>query len=237
MNRQKIYFIMFIGIILAIVSFDLFITNKLDHKTNRELAQQPQPTVDTFIKSNPLKPVVKAKTLKQKQLEERVTPEFLAQFKEESEQIGRPQKNIEQLENRLQSWARHLDENEIDYLSSVIKDRDRGGDERAMALDLLGRNQSSQSLTNLKEFVLSEGTGAGDARSRLDEELIFKVQAVEEIAASSSPAEAMSHLNEIQNQTEQSFVKDRAQRSLSSLKGLAPSTESQDNSALKKMIE
>jgi hypothetical protein len=232
MNRGKIYFFIFIATILGMVSLQLKLHQRLYRRTDR--VKQTLPTVESLIKVEQAKPVVVEKTLEQKKWDETVSSEFLTQFKQESEQAQRPQKNIEEHENRLQSWARHLDENEIDFLSAVVKDRSRHGDERTLALDLLGRNQSSKSLEYLKDFVLTKGGRSRDVRARIDEELILKVQAVEDIASSSSSVEAISFLNEIQKKTDQSFVKDRAQRSLSSLKGLAPSTESQDNEVLKK---
>lgn len=235
MNRSKVYFFIFVSVILAMVALQLELHRKMDRRSSRAEPSSAV-TVESLIKPVSPKIVVVEKSAERKKLDATVSPEFIEQLKQESGQVGLPQNNVEALENRLQSWARHLDKNEIDYLSAVIKDRMRNGDERALALDLLGRNQSSESLAHLKDFVLSEG-GGGSSRARADEEMIFKVQAVEEIAASSSSAEAISYLSEIQKKTDQSFVKDRAQRSLSSLKGLAPSPESQDNEALKKTIE
>lgn len=231
MSRGQIYFFIFMAVILGMVSLQLKLHQHLDHRTDN--VKQAAPTVEGLIKVEPPKSVAMEKTLEQK----RVSAEFLRQFKQESDLTERPQKNAEDQENRLQSWARHLDEIEIDYLSDVIKDRSRQGQERALALDLLGRNQSTKSLEHLKDFVLTELANAKNTRAPLDEELILKVQAVEDIASSSSSAQAMNYLNEIQKKTNQSFVKDRAKRSLSSLKGLASPSDPQDNEALKKMIE
>lgn len=235
MNRGKFYFFIFVAVILGMVTLQLQLQKSLIGRGTVENAAKP--SVESLIKSDSPSSLSTEKSPEQKKWDESVTPEFLEQLKQESEQVGLPQQNIQDLEKRLQSWARHLDEKEIDYLSAVVKDRTRNGDERALALDLLGRNQSTQSLNHLKEFVLTEGAVASPSRAHLDEEMILKVQAVEGIAASSSSAEAMSYLSEIEKKSEQSFVKDRAQRSLSSLKGLAPSPESQDNEALKKMIK
>jgi hypothetical protein len=245
-RRSTIYTFIFFLAILVIVSVDLFIHHRFEKNSRNDkvkLSEKLEAQRDEISQAKKVKAHLKAdsgpygKPAVLTDAEKGVSPEFISQFRAEAAEIGRPQADVEQLENRLQSWARHLLLEEIKYLSEVINDLKKNGDERALALDLLGRNQSQASLSELKDFVLSKENSALDSRARRDEELIFKVQAVEEIAASSSQAEALSYLREIQNLTDQSFVKDRVQRSISHLKGLSAAPEIQDNEALKKLIK
>lgn len=241
LRRSGFYFGVLIVAIVVIVSIDLAIHERFEKASRSAKAKLDSTDVAKMIQvdhqTEKPHPAAKVPLVALTAAEKKVSPEFMTQFHQESAEIGRPQPDVDQLENRLQSWARHLSDEEIDYLSEVINDQQKNGDERALALDLLGRNQSKTSLAELKDFVLSKNSSALDSRARLDEELIFKVQAVEEIAASSSQAEALSYLNEIQKQSDQSFVKDRVQRSINSLKGLSASPEVQDNEALKKLIK
>ena len=240
-RRSVVYSAVFIMAILVIVSVDLAIQERFEKTLQTAKTQLDKTDIAKMIlvdhQTEKPHPVVKVEPVALTAAEKKVTPEFIAQFHQESAEIGRPQPDVEKLEIRLQSWARHLSNEEIDYLSEIINNQQKNGDERALALDLLGRNQSKASLAELKDFVLSKDSSGLDSRARSDEELIFKVQAVEEIAASSSQAEALNFLSEIQKQSDQSFVKDRVQRSINSLKGLSAAPESQDNEALKKLIK
>ena len=242
-SRTLFYFAVFVAAILVIVSVDLVIHKRFAQKNQIAKAKLDQTDVAQMIKvdrqTQQPRPVASPAAIAPTvatDAEKKVSPEFIGQFREETAQIGKPQSEIE-VETRLQSLARHLTTDEIDYLGEVINDKQKTGDERALAVELLGRNQSKTSLTELKDFVLSKENSGGDSRARHDEEVTLKVIAVEGIAASSSQTEALSYLSEIQKQSDQSFVKDRVQRSINSIKGLSAAPEVQDNEALKKIIK
>lgn len=241
-SRNIFYFTLFVSAILVIVSVDLVIHKRFAQNTQIAKTKLDQTDVAQMIKVDrqneqprPVTSRTPSAPAPMTEAEKKVSPEFIGQFREETAQIGRTQSEIE-VENRLQSLARHLTTDEIDYLSEVINDKQKNGDERALAVELLGRNQSKTSLAELKDFVLSTENSGGDSRARHDEEVTLKVIAVEGIAASSPQTEALNYLTEIQKQSDQSFVKDRVQRSINSIKGLSAAPEVQDNEALKKII-
>lgn len=242
MSRGKLYFFIFIAVILGMVTLQLQLHQRMDHRSNKHALETERLTsIESFIKTvSPRKSSVELSD-EQKNAEATVSKEFLTQFNQESEHVdlvdSAAKNKTDEFERHLQSWARHLEVDEINYLYAVVQDRSRRHQERLLALDLLGRNQSSKSLVHLKNFVLSDDKKSVDSRSRLDEEMIFKVQAVEEIAASTPLSEAIRFLSEIHQKTEQSFVKDRAQRSLNNLKSLESPSNSPDTEVFEKMIE
>lgn len=244
MKRARVYTIIFIAVMIGVVSFDLFLHGKLHEELSKSSAK---------IKAKALKAEV-AETQKLDQpepvavkIESSVLPgfegiyiseEFKQELTMELDEVGRPQSNLEEIENRLSSFARHLEPNEISYLSLVIQHSETTGDLRALALDLLGRNQSSAALKGLKDFAVQTDRGFNPQPTQARRELeAMQAMAIENIASARTSLEALNYLQEIKNSTSNSFLKDRTERSILAFKGQVPTTESQDQKALEDILE
>jgi len=115
----------------------------------------------------------------------------------------------ERLENRLQSLARQMENEHKFYLKSVLNNQEASNDQRAMAIELLTRNQTLQSADILKTYTTNESGIRGAA---IEQELIFKARAIEGLAAYQDRNQALSYLNEVSKKTNYKFLKERASR-------------------------
>lgn len=159
--------------------------------------------------------------------------QFRSDFKYEVDQIGMTQANPDQIENRLQGLSRQMEPEHKIYLKTVLNNQNANGDDRAMAIELLTRNQTAESVEILKNYAANESTNLG---ARAEQELVFKAQAIEGLAAYQDHPVAISYLDEIRKKTSYPFLQDRARRAEAVLKNEGPAIETQDLDALKKII-
>lgn len=160
---------------------------------------------------------------------------FQQQLKIESDLIGQTTDHIEETEKRLQKMAEALDSSQLSYLKNVVMDLNQAGDERALAIELLSRNASSVAAQTLKEFALSNDRGLRGVAK--DQEIVFKAQAIEGIAAQSQKSLALQYLSEISRKTDSAFLNDRALRAQAVIKDNFESLEKQDQKALEKLVK
>lgn len=160
--------------------------------------------------------------------------EFKSEFKTEVTQIGRVQTDTEAVENRLQAIARQMEPAHREYLKLVLLSEKSSGDERAMAIELLTRNQTQEAAEILKNYTISDSSN-GNLKS--DEDIVFKAQAIEGLAGYQDRNLAISYLNEISRKTNYSFLQDRVRRAQAALKNEGPTIETQDLEALKKIVK
>jgi len=160
---------------------------------------------------------------------------FKQQLKAESNLIGQTTEHIEETEKRLQQMADNLDAYQLNYLKSVVMDLNQAGDERALAIELLSRNTSNTAAQILKEFALSNDRGLRGVAK--DQEIVFKAQAIEGIAAQPEKSLALQYLSEISRKTDSAFLNDRALRAQAVIKDNVQSLEKQDQKALEKLVK
>lgn len=160
--------------------------------------------------------------------------QFKSEFKHEVAQIGQVQVDTEAVENRLQAIARQMEPEHRDYLKMILNNDKSNGDERAMAIELLTRNQTPEAAEMLKNYSISDSPN-GNLKS--DEDIVFKAQAIEGLAGYQDRNLAISYLNEISQKTNYSFLQDRVRRAQSALKNEGPTIETQDLEALKKIVK
>ncbi len=138
--------------------------------------------------------------------------QFETDFKNEVVQIDQIQNDPEVIENRLQSLARQMELSDRLYLKSILNNHKSTDGDRAMAIELLARNQTAESAEILKNFTTAEYQN--------EHELIFKAQAIEGLAGFQDQNTALNYLNEISQKSKNQFLKDHAQKAENSLKNL-----------------
>ena len=158
--------------------------------------------------------------------------QFMSDFKYEVFQIGKVQSNTDEVENRLQGLARQMEPEHRNYLKSILQNQKNNGDDRAMAIELLSRSQTPEAAEILKNYATDTSMSLG---TRAEQELVFKAQAIEGVAAYQDQNLALSYLNEISKKTSYTFLQDRASRAQAALKNQGPPIEQQDIEALKKL--
>lgn len=231
--KARNYYLLFLGLLVGFLTMDYFLNQKIMHLKSRN------PTVVKNIKNSDSisKPeaaaVVVEKTPTEDSAQDSIQ-QFKSEFKQEVSQIGQVQADTETVENRLQAIARQMEPAHRDYLKLVLMNEKSNGDERAMAIELLTRNQTAEAAEILKNYSLSD-SASGNLKS--DEDIVFKAQAIEGLAGYQDRNLAISYLNEISQKTNYSFLQDRVRRAQAVLKNEGPTIETQDLEALKKIVK
>ena len=159
---------------------------------------------------------------------------FESQFLKEAQKISELQNDPKLVDQKMDQLARSMSSVDLQKLSVVMQNENENGDQRALAVELIARFKTPEAITALKEFVVRRDGHSGPNR---EFESVLRAQAIEGIAAFPQKELALSYLNLMANQVDESFLKDRIVRSEENLKGRAPSTEQQDESALKQLVQ
>ncbi len=230
--KARNYYLLFLGLLVGFLTMDYFLNQKMMHLKSQNPKATNIKNTDPISKPEAVEVVVE-KTTTQDSAPDSVQ-QFKSEFKQEVAQIGQVQSDTEAVENRLQAIARQMEPAHRDYLKLVLMNEKSNGDERAMAIELLTRNQTAEAAEILKNYTLSDST-TGNLKS--GEDIVFKAQAIEGLAGYQDRNLAISYLNEISRKTNYSFLQDRVRRAQSALKNEGPTIETQDLEALKKIVK
>lgn len=138
-------------------------------------------------------------------------------------------------ELRLNEMAGKLSASEIQALADVVKTPSDQGDLRAVAVDLLARSKSEESLQPLNEIIFSKWPENQDERMN-DFERALRTRAVEGVQDNPSQ-KAVGMLATSCEQMEDKFLSDQSCRAYMHRRGEAGSLKDQHQEALKKIIE
>jgi len=228
MLRRRVYFF---GALIAVVAFLM-----MDYNLHKKviLNKASLRFVASTLDKNKSLSVVKSQVTKGEEPNlDQSLRSFKAEFVKESLSIGQIQNDPDQTELRLQVMADNLKTEQIKYLSAILTDLNRNGDERTLAVELLSLNTGLESHQALKAFVENEVFGFG---ARVDFELALRAQAVEGLVNFSDKSVVIQSLDYLKQKTKYSFLHDREERALNFVKGYTVSPQQQDNEALKKII-
>ena len=130
------------------------------------------------------------------------------------------QQNPNAAEEKIQSLAATLTNQDLNQLSEVMANKNSLGDQRAMAVELLSRSRSVAAIKKLEDFIKDHDDTLKWSRSR-EFESVLRAQAIEGIAAFPQKDFAISSLTSLDTKISESFLKDRIRRSVASLKNQA----------------
>lgn len=168
---------------------------------------------------------------------------FDNQFLLQARQIGQVQTDVETTEIELKKLSQRMQKSDIKKMANIAADMNVNGDERALAIELLSRNQTPEALKELENFIVSlesknNQTMNNQTVGRTQEfETILRAQAIEGISIYPEKHTADEVLKSADAKISESFLKDRIARSRASLAGHAPTPEEQDETALRKLVE
>ncbi|MBC7741184.1 MAG: hypothetical protein H7061_03245 [Bdellovibrionaceae bacterium] len=163
---------------------------------------------------------------------------FETRFNSEAQAMAQLQTDPNLVEKRLEDLALSLTTEDIESLKKIMNNADRNGDDRALAIELLSRKKTPQSLAALEGFVQSHQTTTKENWSRPQEfNSVGAAQAIEGIAAYPEKDKALTALDSLAKTVDESFLLDRIARSKQSLIGNTDATEEQDNGALKQFVQ
>ena len=163
---------------------------------------------------------------------------FGNQFIAQARQIGSIQTDIETTEIELKKLSHRMQKSDIRKIADIAADTKVNGDERALAVELLSRNQTPEALKELEKFVIEHESKNSLNGGRASEfETILRAQAIEGISIYPEKHTADEILKNVDSKISESFLKDRIARGRANLAGHAPSLEEQDDAALRKLVE
>lgn len=156
--------------------------------------------------------------------------EFRGRFEKAAEAVGSVDPDPAVTERKLTAFATDLQPHEVEWLGGLAADPNAEGDARALAVELLSRNQAAVALQQLETIAL-RGESAADLF-----EQVLSARAVEGIAAHPDKERAVEILKRISVQTSLALLQDRAQRGLQALLTGGPGAPEQDRVALSRLL-
>ncbi len=156
----------------------------------------------------------------------------------QAQEISKEELDPSLAEIQIEKIAHTLTITDILKFSSLIEDTQEKNDHRSMAIELLARKKSNESLQILNKFV--ENHAAHPKKSQdvnIEFESVLRAQAIEGIASYPVKDLALSYLNSLSQKVNEAFLKERISRSEENLKSVHSQTKSDQDSDLKKLIE
>jgi hypothetical protein len=106
---------------------------------------------------------------------------FAKQFEEEASRVGQLDSDPKATEDHLKEWARGFGVQDLHRLSQIASDKKRNGDDRFLAVQLLGWSGQSEALPLLEKIAVEPVPQAKDERTA-SFELAIRALAIESIS-------------------------------------------------------
>lgn len=190
------------------------VTTTSDHP--QEVLESPTPTPPSLSAKKP--PTEASPT------------EFRETFQREVRLSSRLDEHPEETERRLNLMAAKLRSEDQRFLKEIVLDTNAGGDDRAVAEEILGRS-TAPSTPSLLEEIASRDWGSLKDPQRSDFERALSARAIEQLGTHPSAA-AENSLKTLTQTLNDSFLVDRAHRALLARSGQVAPPEKQDLEAL-----
>lgn len=154
-----------------------------------------------------------------------------------AQKLSSKQTDPRTLDKKMDELAKSLSSLEIKKLAIIAFNKNETEDRRAMAVEILSRSKTPDAVLMLKEFVVSKQTStAGNAQKR-QLESVLRAQAIEGIAGYPQRDLALSYLNSLAAQVDETFLKDRIVRSEEGIKGRFSKSQKKEDAALKQLVQ
>lgn len=223
---RKRYWIFTVFLISVIFGVEYDLARRIKYKN---VAQQKKAVLPTILTPTP--EVVTARKAPV------VTSILDSRFIQDAQKISQLKASPKVIDEKFDRLAKSMDSFELKKLSLLIGDQNADSEQRAMAVELLARSKSAESMKILRDFVAADKTPVSATwNPNREYESVLRAQAIEGIATYPKKELALSYLNSLSDMVNESFLKDRISRSEESLKGRA-SAPIQDESVLKQLVQ
>lgn len=223
---KKFYWLFISVLIISVLLVEYDLARRSQGQTNKNIA---------FQKKNSISGKIQPQVIKKN---EEITSKssFDSRFNQAADEISQLQIHPEETEKKLQDLAGEMSSEDVKKIAQVMTNPNINGDQRSMAVEILSRHQTVESLKQLEDFILQHDETTKWSRSR-EFESVLRAQAIEGIAAFPQKDLALSSLMALDPKLDEAFLKDRIQRSMAGLRSENQSSEKQDNEALSKLVE
>ena len=156
---------------------------------------------------------------------------------QEVERISQIQANPAKTEERLNSTAMQLSDDDVTFLAQVAIDASQEQDRRFLAMDLIGRTDLETKFFALESIIERAQVNPTGKLHVDDFERALTMGAIDGIADSRDRSKAIQSLDSIDERTVYSDIHQRIMRIKSALEKKAPSIQKQEEEALKKLLK
>jgi Fe2+ transport system protein B len=144
---------------------------------------------------------------------------------------------VPELSEPSETVAKKLSSSDIKKLVRTMENKNLNSDQRSLAIEMLSRNQSVDSLKKLENFVATKPSALSKIFHKNQIESALRAQAIEGIAAFPEKDLALSSLSGLDPKVDESFLKDRIKKSMAEIKNQVENSEVTDTNALRKLVE
>ena len=163
-------------------------------------------------------------------------------LEQESAKIGQIADSPERTAKEIRTWAKALNQSDLEVLKNKSLNTELPGDERSLALFLLTEaakendRLSTLAQKQLAGIALEPIQSRGTDRSFSFEEAL-RAQAIDGVSKSTDQEWAKQILGQVKSKTESHFLNIRVDQNLAFLKGQGPDPETLDHQYLKSVIQ
>ena len=157
---------------------------------------------------------------------------------QEASLIGRIDSAPDDTEERLQSWAKSLNQKELELLEATALNIEKPQDDRFLAVMLMGWSEKAEALDNLKDIALAKIDPYLSPNRSGDFERVLRMQAVDGMI--DLPAQTQVIVNTLQAvaaKTDDTTLADRANRALLAMQSGAPTPKEQEEKAYEELLK
>ena len=201
------------------------------------LYHEPLEIAESFRKETPkvtstTKPATATNTA-----EKELSP-FEKKLHQEASLIGKIDNAPEDTEERLQNWAKTLNQKDLEQLEATALNIEKPQDDRFLAVMLMGWSDKAEALENLKDIALAKIDPYLSPNRMGDFERVLRMQALDgmlDLPANSENKTAT--LQSIAANTNDTTLADRASRALAALNTGAPTPKQQEEKAYEALLK
>lgn len=158
-----------------------------------------------------------------------VTSNMEKLIEKEAETMSQLNDHPEEVQKRLRDLAEKVQDSDISVLQKTALNTNVDGDQRFLSVYILGESSLQKAQESLEHIAITPIPKMGETRLTMQEEVI-RAQAVESLRQPES-------LKRVLSRADNSFITDRAQRTLLYRESKVSSPEKQDQDALNQLLE
>lgn len=201
------------------------------------LYHKPLEIAESFKADTPKVTSTTKPTTATKTAEQELSP-IEKKLHQEASFIGRIDSAPDDTEERLQNWAKSLNEKDLEQLEATALNIQKPQDDRFLAVMLMGWSEKAEALENLKDVALANIDPYLSPNRMGDFERVLRMQAVDGML--DLPAQSQVVVNTLQAvaaKTNDTTLADRANRALLAMQGGAPTPKEQEEKAYEELLK
>jgi hypothetical protein len=164
-------------------------------------------------------------------------PPWETQFENIVQDMQTLSEDPEEADRKMTELANSLTDEQLGDLTNTVLSKQKNGDQKLLATELLARSPRRASMEQLKTIILTPAQEISKIPALQQEQRAFQMLAIEGLASKTEFRElAHKDLHQLTTKVSDTVLLDRLHRSLWSMAGQAPTPEKQDRTALQELL-